>query len=108
MAKEKKAREPKARTLLVVRYTATDKKAEHLMDEEKKSYAALAYRAIKVHPGCTFDDIWKEIYRTVSGRTEGKTPKNSVHAILHHFVKGGLVKRSEKREKAEAAKTVAA
>jgi DNA-binding PadR family transcriptional regulator len=63
------------------------------------------YRAIKeVGKPITFAEIWNEIYRSVSNKTEGKTPKATLSVILQKMVKDGYVKRSEVQE----AKAVAA
>lgn len=108
MAKEKKvkaekaAKIPKELGLLVTRYEATSKKHESFMNEEKKSFAALAYRAIVKDGPITFDEIWSAIYRSVTAGTEGKTPKNTVRAALSVLAKNGFVKYIKTREVAKA------
>jgi HB1, ASXL, restriction endonuclease HTH domain len=105
--KEKLAKAPKEKGLLVTRYEATAKKHEAFLNEEKKSFAALAYRVIVNDGPITFDEIWSKIYRSVTAGTEGKTPKNTVRAALSVLVKNGFLEyvktREVEKEKAAAA-----
>lgn len=102
---EKKERKPKAAKLRrVIRFEIGKKPPlEKYLDEKNTAYSALMYRAIKsAKDPITFAEIWDDIKRSVSNKTEGKTPKATLSVILQKMVKEGMVARSEAKEEAKA------